>query len=240
MLEWATTNHPEYSLTICTDSQSLLKAIERRSPVTHRLRSLLNARPGPRSLLWIQGQKRNPRQRARRHRSQSSRFNHQRPPRPIFYASTRSLIHRALIDPPPTNSRTTEVYGGFSWSKDCMTTSNRAVAVLFARLRAGHTPLLKAYGNLLDPSADPLCPLRRSNIGYGGAPGSMQLGRTYFEVLLHPSRSLQPTLKRCWRSQGSPSLALKPQQQQQNKQIHSIGSNPSHRPNDRVKCGSKV
>ncbi len=32
-MEWATTNHPEYSLTICTDSQSLLKAIERRSPV---------------------------------------------------------------------------------------------------------------------------------------------------------------------------------------------------------------
>ncbi len=28
-LEWATTNHPEYSLTICTDSQSLLKGIER-------------------------------------------------------------------------------------------------------------------------------------------------------------------------------------------------------------------
>ncbi len=25
--------------------------------------------------------------------------------------------------------------------------------------RAGHTPLLKAYANLLDPSADPLCPL---------------------------------------------------------------------------------
>ncbi len=32
-------------------------------------------------------------------------------------------------------------------------------AVLLARLRAGHTPLLKAYANLLDPSADPLCPL---------------------------------------------------------------------------------
>ncbi len=28
-LEWATANHPENSLTICTDSQSLLKAIER-------------------------------------------------------------------------------------------------------------------------------------------------------------------------------------------------------------------
>ncbi len=56
-LEWATTNHPEYSLTICTDSQSLLKAIGRRSPVTHHLISLLNGLPGPTSLLWIPGQK---------------------------------------------------------------------------------------------------------------------------------------------------------------------------------------
>ncbi len=51
------------------------------------------------------------------------------------------------------------MYGGFSWSRDCMATSNRADAVLLACLRAGHTPLLKAYANLLDPSADPLCPL---------------------------------------------------------------------------------
>ncbi len=43
-LEWATANHLEHSLTICTDRQSLLMAIERRSPVTHQLRSLLNAR----------------------------------------------------------------------------------------------------------------------------------------------------------------------------------------------------
>ncbi len=56
-MEWATTNHLEYSLTICTDSQSLLKATERRSPVTHHLRSLLNARPGPTNLLWIPGYK---------------------------------------------------------------------------------------------------------------------------------------------------------------------------------------
>ncbi len=98
----------------------------------------------------------------------------------------------------------------------------RADVVLLARLRAGHTPLLKAYAS----SAPPQTPWGffaersrgRSNTGYGGAPGSMQLGRPYLEVLLHPSRSLPPTLKGCWRSQGSPSgrpLALKPQQQQQ-------------------------
>ncbi len=46
---------------------------------------------------------------------------------------------------------------------------------------------------------------------------SMQLDRTPLEVLLYPSRSLPPTLKGCWRLQGSPSgrpLTLKLQQQQ--------------------------
>ncbi len=38
-------------------------------------------------------------------------------------------------------------------------TSIRADAVLLVRLRAGHTPLLKAYAHLLDPAADPTCPL---------------------------------------------------------------------------------
>ncbi len=57
------------------------------------------------------------------------------------------------------HSRSAEVYCGFSWSKYCMATNNRADAVLLARLRADHTPLLKAYANRLDPSADPLCPL---------------------------------------------------------------------------------
>ncbi len=51
------------------------------------------------------------------------------------------------------------VYEHFSWKADCIATSNRADAVLLARLRAGNTPLLKAYAHLLDPAADPTCPL---------------------------------------------------------------------------------
>ncbi len=155
-LEWATTNHPEYSLTICTDSQSLLKAIERRSPVTHHLESLLNARPGPTTLLWIPGHKGIPGNELADTAAKAAATTTSDPPRPIFYASARSLIRRTLINPPPINSRTAEVHGEFSWSKDCMATANRADAVLLARLRAGHTPLLKAYANLLDPSSDPL------------------------------------------------------------------------------------
>ncbi len=39
-----------------------------------------------------------------------------------------------------------------------MAINNRVDVFLLAHLRAGHTPLLKAYANFLDPSADPLCP----------------------------------------------------------------------------------
>ncbi len=113
-LEWATTNHPEYSLTICTDSQSFLKAIERRSPVTHHLRSLLNARPGPTSLLWISGHKGIPGNELADTAAEVAALTTSDPPRPISYASAKSLIRRTLIDPPPTNSRTAEVHGGFS------------------------------------------------------------------------------------------------------------------------------
>ncbi len=52
-LEWATANHPEHSLTVCTDSQSLIKATKRRSPVAHHQRSRLNAQPGPTTRLWV-------------------------------------------------------------------------------------------------------------------------------------------------------------------------------------------
>ncbi len=50
-----------------------------------------------------------------------------------------------------------EVSVGFPWSKDCNAISNRAAMVLPVSLRAGHRSLLRAYANLLDPSADPLC-----------------------------------------------------------------------------------
>ncbi len=39
------------------------------------------------------------------------------PPRPISYASARSLIRRTLIDPLPANWRTGEVYGRCTGSK---------------------------------------------------------------------------------------------------------------------------
>ncbi len=42
---------------------------------------------------------------------------------------------------------------------DCLVTSNWADAVLLADLRPRRTPLLKAYADSVDPTADPTIPL---------------------------------------------------------------------------------
>ncbi len=112
-------SHPRYhrfnvcNAAICTDSQSLLKAIQSRSTDTTDLRRMLNKRAGK----------------------------------------------TTLADPPPCHCRTKEVYTKtFSWPADCRAVSTRRDAVLLARLRAGHTPFLKAYANQLDTIVDPKCP----------------------------------------------------------------------------------
>ncbi len=62
-------------------------------------------------------------------------------------------------NPPPCHCRTKEVYTKtFSWPTDCRAVSSRRDAVLLARRRAGHTPLLKAYANQIDTTVDPKCP----------------------------------------------------------------------------------
>ncbi len=52
-LEWLLPSHA--AAAICTDSQSLIKAIQSGSADTTDLRSMLNKRAGKTTLLWIPG-----------------------------------------------------------------------------------------------------------------------------------------------------------------------------------------
>ncbi len=105
------------------------------------------------------------------------------------------------------------VYENFCWKADCIATSNRADAVPLARLRAGHTPLLKAYAHLLDPAADPTCPLCKKEPQtlehwLQRCPNLDVLRQHTLKSPSPNSESSRSTPRRCWRSLGPLSRAL--------------------------------
>ncbi len=91
-MEWTTTGHPNHSLTIFTDIQSLLKAIECRSSKVHHLGSLLNARLGRTTLLRVPGHNGIPGNELADTEVKTAVTTTSDTPRSIFYASKGFFI----------------------------------------------------------------------------------------------------------------------------------------------------
>ncbi len=94
----ATAIRPNHSVIICTASQSLLKAVERRSPVAYHLRSLLNAQPGTTTFLWVQGHKGIPCNELADTAAKTAATTTGDPLRLISYASARSTTSKFTDD----------------------------------------------------------------------------------------------------------------------------------------------
>ncbi len=108
----------------------------------------------------------------------------------------------APTDPPPTGEtclQTVRLLDPSPMPPRDPSSSGR-LQIHHRRIRGQRKCMLGSPGpRIALPLATPCVPFakrsrRRSNTGYGGAPGSMQLGKKYLEVLLNPSRSLPPTL----------------------------------------------
>ncbi len=156
-LEWLSPSHA--AAVICTDSQSFRKAIQSGSADTAGLRCMLNKRAGKTTLLWIPGHHGIAgNEEADAYANQAAAIA-DGAPRPVSFAAASALVCRTLTDPTPCHCRTEEVYTKtFFTAGQLSVVSTRRDAVLLTRLRAGHTPLFKAYGNQLDTTVDPKCP----------------------------------------------------------------------------------
>ncbi len=130
-------------ISICSDSHSLLKAIQSSAHDTQSIRQQLDNRAGPTTLTWVPGHNAIPGKEAADELAKAAATATDTPPRPISFAIARVLIRRTVTDASPNRPRTTMVYKHFSKKAGSIATSNRADAVLLARLRAGHTPFFQ-------------------------------------------------------------------------------------------------
>ncbi len=75
------------------------------------------------------------------------------------FIAASALICRTLMEPPSSHCMTKVYAKAFSWWAYCRAASTRRNAVLLVRLRAGYTPLPKAYANQIDTAVHHKCPV---------------------------------------------------------------------------------
>ncbi len=89
-------------MSICSDSQSLLKAIQSSAHDTQSIRQRLDNRAGPTTLIWVPGHKGTPGNEAAEELAKAAATATDTPPRPILFATAKALIRRTVTDPRPT------------------------------------------------------------------------------------------------------------------------------------------
>ncbi len=102
-LEWLSPS--QAAAAICTDSQSLLKAIQSGSADTVDLRRMLNKRAGKTILLWIPGHQGIAGNEEANACAKQAAAIDDGAPRPISFAAASAFIRRTLTDPPTCHYR---------------------------------------------------------------------------------------------------------------------------------------
>ncbi len=156
-LEWILPSHA--AAVICTDSQSLLKAIQSGSTATADLRRIIKKRAKKTTLLRIPGHNEIAGNKETDACAKQATAITDGSPRPVSFDADSAPIRWTLNNPPPCHCRIKELYTKtFSWPSDSRAVSRQRDAVLLARRRVGHPPpLFKANPNQLVLSVDPKC-----------------------------------------------------------------------------------
>ena len=141
---------------ICTDSQSLCRAVENGSADTARIQHLLDCSAKSITIQWVPGHTAIVGNEIADEEAKSAADSSAEPEPPSLGAAL-SCIKRSFKDQPPSHHRIRKTYAGYSEKRDEDQVKTRADATLLAQLRAGHSRHLRAYASLMDPSVNPNC-----------------------------------------------------------------------------------
>ena len=133
---------------ICSDSQSLLKAIANESEETYEVRAKLMQVKGDVVIQWVPGHMDIPWQRSSRHGGFLAATITDEPSRQVSLAGALSCVNRSIHDTPIEHLRTALVYK-INLAKDRAEVKSRKDAVFLAQVRSGHCLSFKTYHHQL-------------------------------------------------------------------------------------------
>lgn len=148
----------------CTDSLSLLQAMENLNPETHEIRERLEEIEADIDLMYVPGHKDIPgNEHADKFAKQAAAFTGPYAEADVSLKAARSAIHREIKDDPSTHHLIARAYEDYSEKLDRETIKNRRDGALIAQLRSGHHKSLGYYQNLVNRDNNDKCQRCNSN-----------------------------------------------------------------------------
>ena len=142
---------------ICTDSQSLCRAIIDNNRRTHTIQKTLGQSEASVVIQWIPGHSNIP---GNEHADEAAKdaTTLQAAYRPTTFSSACAAIRQEIRERYLSHHvRTAEVYSHISKTKEQLV-KKRSDQVTLARLRSGHHKAFKEFHHRLDQTVDPICP----------------------------------------------------------------------------------
>ena len=158
-LDWMLENSRSSDAVICSDSQSLIFAIECRQSNVMDIISKLQQLKGRVIIQWVPGHSNIPgNEMADKYAKEIAQQGELTvSPSPLSYNTVRAIIRREIKDPPSKHPTVSKAYEHLS-IKEEKKIETRKEAALLAQLRSGHCKGLKAYQHRMDESKDETCP----------------------------------------------------------------------------------
>ena len=156
-VKWMQENQKHDDTIICSDSLSLLTAIDCNTNDTQEIRDRLNTLNGKTFIHWVPSHINIPgNEMADKAAKDAAKMNSEEGPVPVSFEVARAVAKRTFVDPEPQHPVVAETYKEVSTKKD-NTVSNRRDACLLAQLRSGHCKQLAHYANRIDEKTSPTC-----------------------------------------------------------------------------------
>ena len=157
-INWLANCEANTRVAICSDSQSLLSAIQHDRPEVHSIRRALDGLQCSTTLQWVPGHTDVPGNELAEEAKAAAQIR-DLPRRPISFAGAKSFLYQHISDPPIQHGRIAASYQLISHCRDRREVVSRSDATLLAQIRSGHRRLFRVYHNVVDRTINPICPL---------------------------------------------------------------------------------